>query len=149
MAYGIWPIYQTERRHFGCWLRSGVIGPQNFRNFFWPRSLILSNLLFKPLKRTLLADSTWPFVWGCSIEVNTCFILSFEHILPNCWLGNWVMLSDTRCLRIPKWHTMFFHTMLYLVSSYLCNWLNFSPLGVVFNGHNEILHLTFRQQEKV
>ena len=32
--HGIWLIYQTERRLFGCWLRGGMITPHDSGNFF-------------------------------------------------------------------------------------------------------------------
>ena len=72
--------------------------------------LAFSNLLFRPLSRTQFADSTCPFVWGCSTDANTCFIPSSVHNLPNYWLANWVPLSDTKRFGTLKRHTIFFHT---------------------------------------
>ena len=40
------------------------------------------------------------------------------------------------------------HKILDLMSSYLCNWLNFNPVVEVFNGHNEVLHMTYCQSGK-
>ena len=48
--------------------------------------------------------------------------------------------------RDPKMaYNVFPHKILHLVSSYLCDWLGFNPLSEVFNGHYEILHLSYHQ----
>ena len=38
--------------------------------------------------------------------------------------------------------------MLDLMRNYLFNWLSFNALGEVFNGHNELLHMTYCQMGK-
>ena len=75
---------------------------------------------FRPLNTTLLANSACPFVCACSTEVKTCYITSSVHNFPNCRLAIWVPLSDTRCLEISKWHTMFFHTKCWTLWAIIC-----------------------------
>jgi len=74
----------------------------------------------QPLSRTLLADLSCPFVCGCSTEANICFIPSSMHSFPNCWLANWVPWLDTKCLGIPKWHTIFFHMKSWTLWAVIC-----------------------------
>ena len=38
-----------------------------------------------------------------------------SHNFFNMWLANWVALSDTRRLGMPKRHTKFFHTKLWIL----------------------------------
>ena len=82
--------------------------------------LVFSNLRFKPLNKTLFADSTYPFVRGCSTDANTCLIPTFVHSFPNCWLANWVPLSEMRHLGTPKRHTMFFQTKCCTLCAVIC-----------------------------
>ena len=51
--------------------------------------------------------------------------------------------------RDPKTtHNVLPHKILHLVGNYLCNWLNFDPLGEVLDHHNKVFHLTYRQRER-
>jgi len=90
-------VYQCMLRFYMCFNRILGTSYEQVPFFF-------SSLIFNLLNMTLLAYSTWPFVWGCSTEANICFIPSSKHSLPNCWLANWVPLSNIRCLKIPKRH---------------------------------------------
>ena len=60
------------------------------------------------------------FVWGCSTDVNTCLIPTSVHSFPNCWLANWVPLSEIRRLGTPKRHTMFFQTKCCTLCAVIC-----------------------------
>ena len=77
--------------------------------------LAFSSLIFRPLSRTRLANSTCPFVWGCSTHANTCIIPSSVHSFPSCWLANWMPLSYTNCFGTPKRHNIFFHTKCWIL----------------------------------
>ena len=74
-----------------------------------------SSLLFRPLNRILLGNSSWPLVWGCSMEAKICLIPNSVHRFSSCRLANLVPLSDTKCLGTPNRHTTFFHTKCWIL----------------------------------
>ena len=97
----------TERRLFRCWLGNGVIWPKDYVDSSDQPPFAFSSLLFIPLNMTLLANLAWPFVCGCLTKAKICLIPSSVHSFLSYRVANWVPLSDTRCLGIPKRHTIF------------------------------------------
>ena len=96
-----------------------------------------------------MADSNCQFVGGCSTDANTCFIPTSVQNLPNCWLANWVPLSDTNRFDYPEaTNYVLPHKVLDLVGRDLRHWLSLYPLREVLYGDHEVLHMSYHQRER-
>ena len=74
--------------------------------------LAFSNLLFNPHSNTLLVDSTYLLVCGCSTNVKICLIPNSTYNSFSCLLANCVPLFEIICLGTSKRHTTLFQTKL-------------------------------------
>jgi len=97
-----------------------VVRPHNSRNLFCPGPLGFLQPSLQTFEQNSVGRLDLPVCLGCSTDVNSCFIPSSVHILPNVWLANWVPLSDTKHFGTPKRHTMFFHTKCWTLWGVIC-----------------------------